>query len=136
MKFFTKKLITCALVCALSISPLGVLSASAADASSELTVSGSSEFDKSSIDDSWSNRTKSIYYSGTYVGLVRGHYYDNLVTDKVQASCESSTSYYRYATVSSKTSASGDTIKTGNAYSGKVTLANNKAIFAGVIHVS
>ncbi len=136
MKFFTKKLITCALVCALSISPLGVLSASAADASSELTVSGSSYFDASSGDDSWAKYEKSITYSGVTVGAVKAHYYDNLVNDKVQSSCTALNSYAHYATVTSNSSSSGETVTTGRVYSGKVTLKNNSAIFTGAVHVS
>lgn len=130
------KILSIAMTVIIAVSAFSVPAGAANLAAGIKTLSGKDKFDYNNKDNTWIKKVGDIKYAGVQVGVITGHFKDNIITDKVRTIISTtSLDYPKYAGVTSKTVKSSDKIDKGNAFSGWVTLSNNKAIFWGGVYV-
>ena len=104
------------------------------------TVSGKSNFDKNLSNNSWTKTLGTATIRSLNIhATMRGQYYDNLITDKVQTSItDCPYGVWRGSYISSgptsRWSNDGKDIKDGQARTPAIKLSNSKAVFSIIIH--
>ncbi len=136
--FKIKKLAAVAAAAVMAVSTMSICVSAEKLAANIVPVTSASNYDVNmGIDDSWTKNVGYIYYDNNQVGTITGIYNDNVFTDTVESRVGSaSTSYKKYAIVSSATvSTSEDVVSDLPVSSGEVNLSNNSARFGGGVYL-